>query len=57
MDLSKATSQQLYEIAKDETARMKDRYAAARELQLRSADSAVASFSKIDVQNDENRWY
>lgn len=57
MELSKATNQQLYEIAKDENARMKDRYAAARELQLRNTDKAVASFSKIDVQNDENRWY
>lgn len=57
MDLSKATNQQLYEIAKDESARMKDRYAAARELQLRNAKRSIDSFSKIDVQNDENRWY
>ncbi|USK56556.1 hypothetical protein LIS82_08830 [Cytobacillus solani] len=35
MDFSKATNQQLYEIAKDETERMKNRYAAARELQKR----------------------
>ncbi|USK46326.1 hypothetical protein [Cytobacillus oceanisediminis] len=57
MELSKATNQQLYEIAKDESARMKDRYAAARELQYRNTNKAVSSFSKIDVQNDENRWY
>ncbi|WP_163102274.1 hypothetical protein [Peribacillus alkalitolerans] len=35
MNLTKATKQQLYHIAKDETARMRDRYAAARELQKR----------------------
>jgi hypothetical protein len=35
MDLLKATNQQLYDIAKNEKARMKDRYAAARELQER----------------------
>jgi hypothetical protein len=35
MNLSKATNHQLYEIAKDEKARMKDRYAAAKELQER----------------------
>ncbi|MGY6209708.1 hypothetical protein ACXEO8_07000 [Cytobacillus firmus] len=57
MDLSKATNQQLYEIAKDESARMRDRYAAARELQLRNTKKTVASFREIDVQNDENRWY
>lgn len=57
MELSKATNQQLYEIAKDESARMRDRYAAARELQLRNTKKTVASFREIDVQNDENRWY
>ncbi|MED4124059.1 hypothetical protein [Halalkalibacterium halodurans] len=35
MDLSKATNEQLAAIAKDETARLIDRYAAARELQRR----------------------
>ncbi|MGD6899320.1 hypothetical protein [Bacillus infantis] len=35
MNLSQATNQQLYELAKDEKARMKDRYAAAKELQER----------------------
>lgn len=35
MDLSKMTNQQLYDIAKNESNRMKDRYAAARELQKR----------------------
>lgn len=57
MDLSKATNQQLYEIAKDENARMKDRYAAARELQLRNSNNASDSFEKVDVQNDDNRWF
>jgi hypothetical protein len=35
MDLSKATKQQLYEIAKNEKYRLIERYAAARELQRR----------------------
>lgn len=35
MDFLKATNQQLYNIAFDETERMKDRYAAAKELQER----------------------
>ncbi|UQX52307.1 hypothetical protein M5V91_14675 [Cytobacillus pseudoceanisediminis] len=42
MDLSKATNQQLYDIAKDEYARMKDRYAAARELQSRNEEAGVS---------------
>lgn len=33
IDLSKATKQQLYEIATNDSNRMKDRYAAAKELQ------------------------
>ncbi|MEF7566399.1 hypothetical protein V4V35_25760 [Bacillus infantis] len=40
MNLSQATNQQLYEIAKDEKARMKDRYAAAKELQERKKKNA-----------------
>jgi len=39
MDLSKATKQQLYSIAIDEKARMSDRYAAAKELQMRRKKS------------------
>lgn len=35
MDVSKATNQQLYQIAMDEKARMKERYAAVKELQER----------------------
>jgi uncharacterized caspase-like protein len=35
MNLSKSTNQQLYQIAFDKNARLKDRYAAARELQER----------------------
>lgn len=57
MDLSKATNQQLYEIAKDESARMKDRYAAARELQSRNTNKASDSFEQIDVQTDSGRWF
>lgn len=34
-DFSQATHQQLFEMAKDETVRLRDRYAAARELQKR----------------------
>lgn len=37
MDLSKATDDQLYEIANNENNRMKDRYAAVKELQKRRA--------------------
>ncbi|TYS66349.1 hypothetical protein FZD47_02355 [Bacillus infantis] len=40
MNLSQSTNQQLYEIAKDEKARMKDRYAAAKELQERKKKNA-----------------
>ncbi|MCV9884722.1 hypothetical protein [Metabacillus halosaccharovorans] len=35
MDFSNKTNKELYEIAKNEKYRMKDRYAAARELQKR----------------------
>ncbi|WP_286676655.1 hypothetical protein [Cytobacillus solani] len=41
MDLSQATNQQLYEIAKDETVRMRDRYAAAKELQERKKKNEI----------------
>jgi hypothetical protein len=37
MDLSKATIQQLYEIANNETNRLKDRYEAVKELRRRRA--------------------
>lgn len=54
MDPSKATNQQLYEIAKDDGARMKDRYAAASELQRRKKKESA---QQTDIQNDENRWF
>lgn len=41
MNMDKTTNKQLYEIAKDENARMKDRYSAARELQERKRKNAV----------------
>jgi hypothetical protein len=41
MNISKATNQQLYNIAKDEKTRMKTRYAAARELQERKKKNAL----------------
>ncbi|MEH7503271.1 hypothetical protein V7152_14880 [Neobacillus drentensis] len=37
MDLSKATKQQIYEIATNESNRLKDRYVAVKELQKRKA--------------------
>lgn len=40
MDLTMATIQQLYDIAKDDSARMRDRYA-ARELQERKMRKQV----------------
>jgi hypothetical protein len=39
--LSHLTKDQLYEIAKDEKARLKDRYAAAKELQERKKKNAL----------------
>jgi hypothetical protein len=39
MDYSKATNQQLYEIVKDQSVRLSERYAAARELQKRKGDT------------------
>ena len=39
MNYSKATNQQLYEIVKDQTIRLSDRYAAARELQKRKVEN------------------
>lgn len=41
MNLNKLTNQQLYKIAMDETARMKDRYAAAKELQERKKKNEI----------------
>lgn len=41
MNLSQATNQQLYQIATDESARLIDRYAAARELQERKKKNAI----------------
>ncbi|MDF1511450.1 hypothetical protein Gp_4 [Bacillus phage vB_Bacillus_1020A] len=56
MDISKATNQQLYEIAKDDGARMKERYAATKELQRRKQEKANEAL-KVDIQNQENRWF
>lgn len=52
MDLSNATKEQLYEIAKDENERMKDRYAAASELQRRKKEQ-----QDIEKINNENGWF
>jgi hypothetical protein len=52
MNLSQATNQQLYEIAKDEKARMKDRYAAAKELQERKKNNAG---SKMQISRLPNQ--
>lgn len=52
MDFSKATNQQLYEIAKDEKNRMKDRYAAASELQRRKIEQ-----QNIALINNEKGWF
>jgi hypothetical protein len=41
MDLTKATKQQLYEIATNENNRMKDRYKAVKELQKRKAKDKI----------------
>jgi hypothetical protein len=41
MDLSKATKEQLYEIARNENYRLIERYAAAKELLRRSGKNAV----------------
>jgi hypothetical protein len=38
MDYSKATNQQLYEFVKDQSVRLSERYAAARELQKRKGE-------------------
>ncbi|MDM5208433.1 MULTISPECIES: hypothetical protein [Cytobacillus] len=52
MDFSKATNQQLYEIAKGEKNRMKDRYAAASELQRRKKEQ-----QDISLINNEKGWF
>lgn len=54
MDFSKATNQQLYEIVRDEEARMRDRYAAAYELQRRRRKQ---EFEKVNIESEENRWF
>lgn len=56
MDISKATNQQLNEITQDKYARMKDRYAATRELQRRKQNKKEEAL-KVDITNEENRWY
>lgn len=38
MNLNQATNQQLYEIATNESYRLKDRYSAVKEMQKRRAD-------------------
>lgn len=48
MNLSKATKEQLYAIAMDETNRMRDRYAAAKELQDRRKKDALCRNRSID---------
>lgn len=48
MNLSKATKEQLYAIAMDETNRMRDRYAAAKELQDRRKENAFRRNRPID---------
>ncbi|MED1906139.1 hypothetical protein [Cytobacillus firmus] len=57
MDLSNATDQQLYEIAKDENARMKDRYAAACELQRRKKTLSKDSYRKVNVPSGGSGWF
>ncbi|MDV2683763.1 hypothetical protein RYX56_05500 [Alkalihalophilus lindianensis] len=44
MDYSKATNQQLYEIALDQGARMTERYTAAKELQERKLANAICRY-------------
>lgn len=56
-DFSKATKLELYAIAMDPAERMKDRYAAARELQERNKKGAVEYFKTVDVQGDSGRWF
>lgn len=51
MDLLKATNLELYDIAKDEGARMKDRYAAAIELQNRKKERELNG-TREDLDND-----
>jgi hypothetical protein len=41
MSFSKATNQQLYKIAMDESNRLINRYAAAKELQVRRKENAL----------------
>jgi hypothetical protein len=48
MDLSKATKQQLYEIATNDNNRMSDRYAAAREMQRRRKEDALCRNRSIN---------
>lgn len=42
-DISKATNQQLYTIARDSSERLRERYAAARELQTRRKERGEES--------------
>jgi predicted ATPase with chaperone activity len=51
MDLSKATNQQLYQIAMDESSRLRDRYLAARELQRRRKQSDTVCWDRPEHEN------
>lgn len=51
MDFSKASKQQLYEIATDENARLKERYAAALELNERRKKDAQVYRNRPQYKN------
>lgn len=57
MDLSKATDQQLYEIATNENERMRDRYAAVCELQRRKKALSKDSYRKVNVPSGGSGWF
>lgn len=50
MNLSEATNQQLYAIAFDDNNRLKDRYAAARELQERRKANEQMRVSELQAE-------
>jgi hypothetical protein len=52
MDLLKATKEQLYEIARNENYRLKERYAAAKELQRRRTNKCALSESTRQLKLD-----
>ncbi|WP_157452333.1 hypothetical protein [Bacillus sp. J33] len=57
MDLSKATDQQLYDIATNENERMRDRYAAACELQRRRKALSEDSYREVNVPSGGSGWF